>query len=159
MLEELIEAPAGQDGRELLLEVFLDYSQWETKMLAGIVRQSGIQQFIDMAAEKLVNPIALLDPNCMILAKSKNYPKEFTNTIWDDMKGEYFPMDKYYFLKEIRNFSEKLNRSPKKYVLYQAEKDPEHTYYASQLRMGNHALGSIGTISLYGPITEGQVDI
>lgn len=159
MLAELIEAPAGQDGRELLLEVFLDYSQWETKMLAGIVRQSGIQQFIDMAAEKLVNPIALLDPNCMILAKSKNYPKEFTNTIWDDMKGEYFPMDKYYSLKEIRNFSEKLNRSPKKYVLYQAEKDPEHTYYASQLRMGNHALGSIGTISLYGPITEGQVDI
>ena len=158
-LAALVETSAGLDAKGLLLQIFLDYSQWETRMLTGIIEKKGIQKFIDTAAEKLVNPIALLDSEHRILAKSENYPREYTDTIWDEMKGEHFFMNQYYSMAEIKRFSEKLNHTAQKYVLYNSQKDPRHTYYASLIQIDGQTIGAIGTISLYGPLTQGQVDL
>ncbi len=147
------------DRRVLLTRIFTKYADWENEMLLGIIHETSFQELMDMAGRMLDNPIALMDSNLLILYRSQKAPVMETGTVWDIMKGNYLVPGNFYDPSEIRRFSEQIQRAPDHAVCYRVKRDPDHTYYAASFSVGGRVVGTLGSVSIHAPFTEGQIDI
>ncbi|MDR0585122.1 MAG: hypothetical protein LBG57_12385, partial [Treponema sp.] len=105
-----------------------DFETWNQTMLLAIINHSPISNFLEIAAEKLVNPIALFDNSLGLMAKAGTFINSSKGTVWDKIGPFGLVLSDFYTIQEQRMFSDKnLNRHDMPYIFHPAA-DKGHTY-------------------------------
>lgn len=73
------------DVFEKVQGIFDDFNRWHEALTDEILNRQPIQQLLDLSAQVLNNPIALLDISFIMIAKSGNFPDRFNDPIWESV--------------------------------------------------------------------------
>jgi hypothetical protein len=159
--DTLIQIP-GATSPEAVLQaghgLFASHEAWHNALLLSVIEHKPLGFFLDLAAQKLVNPFALFDNHRVVIGRAGSFFRSAKGTIWEEIDNPQF-MSNFYTLKEQRNlalFAEKKVEEP---YMHNPSADPTHTYLSSYIRINDNLYGSIGMVDINAPFTEGQLEI
>ncbi len=159
--QDLLTAPAGRTAFEIysdIMETRASWQKWEEDMLTACADQVPILEFLERAAVKLANPLALMDTNMTILARGGKFVGSTRGTIWEKMNGKELDLYDFYSPEEQKVLSEQMKHAPDHVYIYQPEKDREHTYYSQLVSLENEIFCTIGSVDINAAFSQGQQD-
>ncbi|MDR1881479.1 MAG: hypothetical protein LBR26_01695, partial [Prevotella sp.] len=140
-------------------DLYESFEAWNRAMLLAIINRSPISSFLEIAAAKLTNPIALFDNSMSLIAKAGTFINSPKGTIWEKISDFGIMVSDFFSVQEQRMLSEKnLNKSGMPYVYYPVA-DNCYTYATSSIWINEKLYGNIGTVDVSAPFTDGQLDI
>lgn len=142
-----------------LFDVCNDYSLWDEKMMIAILNNTGIEDFLKIAAEKLHNPIALFDNSLTVIATAGSFLNSAIGTIWEKINIPGYPLADFFTLQEQQELSVKMLKQVEDPYLYHPVLDQRHTYASSHIWVDQKLCGNLGLVNINAPFTEGQLRI
>jgi hypothetical protein len=160
--DTVIGIPGGISAHDIMQTCFAineSFEAWNQAMLMAIINRCPIAGFLEIAAKKLINPIAIHDSGMGLWAKAGTFINSSKGTIWEKTRNFSFVLSDFFTVQEQRMLAEKnSNRSGMPYIYY-PEADKSHTYAASSIWIDDKLYGTIGTVDINAPFTDGQLDI
>ena len=138
-----------------LQDIFSAYHEWQNEILCAIIKDKGVNLVLDIAAQKLHNPVALFDGSSSLIHWAGEILQDSTNTIWEDVFSKGYSMD-FYSMSEWKKLAVQINNSNDPF-LYEAQKSQIHL--ACPVKMNGKLVASLGMTALNRPITNGQMRI
>jgi hypothetical protein len=153
----------GAVSPETLLQigftVFQSYEAWNQAMLLAIINRTSVGRFLEITAQKLTNPIALLDNGSTRLAEAGQFSNSATGTIWEKTANPGFVLTDFFTVSELRELGSRNPAKSGRPSVYRLSIDKGHTYASSSIWINEQQYGSIGLVDINAPFTEGQLDI
>jgi hypothetical protein len=141
------------------LDIFSSYEAWDRSMLLSIINHSPLNKFLEIAAQKLTNPISVFDNSLTMMAKGGNFTNSPKGTIWEYLESTNFAVTDFFPLQEYRDISLRILNKPGKPYVYHPSIDKDHAYIASFIGINDKPYGSVGMVDINAPFTEGQLSI
>lgn len=142
-----------------LFDVFASYHQWDQCLLTAIIDHTGIDDFLNIAIQKLLNPIALFDNGLRVIATAGNFVRSPVGTIWEKINLPGYPLVDFFTLKEQTELSLKTIKKVDEPYLHQPVFDQVHTYASTHIWIDGKLCGNIGLVDINSPFTEGQLRV
>ncbi|MCR4435874.1 MAG: helix-turn-helix domain-containing protein [Clostridiales bacterium] len=136
-------------------DIFTDYQDWHTRIQNAIILHSGIDKVLNIAAEKLDNPIALFDTTASLVQWAGTFSEDISGSIWDNALHKGYTMD-YFSYEEWKDLTQKMSNSDMPF-LFHSSNDPMHSMLACPLKIGGKFIASLGMTSINAPFTDGQI--
>lgn len=143
---------------QTVMNIFVSYENWNQSMLLAIIQHKSISEFLEIAAQKLTNPIALLDNSLTMIAKAGYFTKPYTGTIWEKIESLGHAPPEFFTLQEQRELS-KMSTTLRAPYVYHLNIDKEHTYATSNIWIGDKLYGNLGLVDINSPFSDGQLSI
>jgi hypothetical protein len=140
-------------------ELFASHEAWHNALLLSVIEHKPLSFFLDLAAQKLINPFALFDNNMAAIGRSGSFLCSEKGTIWEKIDDLQFVMSDFYTLNERRNLEIFAAKKVEQPYIHNPSADPSHAYLSSFIWINGNLYGSIGMVDINAPFTEGQVDI
>lgn len=159
--DTLIQIPDQVRPEELfqfVMNIFVSYNTWNQSMLLAIIHHKSIGEFLKIAAQKLINPVALLDNSLTVIAKAGQFTKPTKGTIWEKIEALLYVPPEFFTVQEQRELSKMGSNMSEPYVYHPAI-DQEHTYVTSHIRIGNKLYGNLGLVDINFLFSDGQLSI
>lgn len=160
--ETIIQIPSIDQPIETfqsIIDIFSSYDEWNQSMLMAIVTHKRIDEFLDIAAQKLTNPIALLDNGMNLIAKSGDFKNPSKGTIWEKFEDTVPSVLDFYTLQEQIHLSSIAQSNKVRPYTYYPASDKTHNYGTSHIWIDNKLYGNLGWVDINSPITDGQLSI
>lgn len=139
-----------------LLDTMEEFQSWYMSLLQLSATKYSISKILKVAAEKLKNPIALFDGAASLIEWAGEFREKWDGTIWEPVIEKGYAPAEFYTMQEWREISEKLLKNERP-MLRRVVKDPEHPILSLGLMIDNELIGSLGTVEINGPLTQGQI--
>jgi len=143
---------------EFVSDVFTSYEKWNQELLLSIISSTSVDAFLEIASQKLSNPIAFNDNNMSLIAKAGKFNSTSAGTIWEDLETLGYVRSDFFSAKEYRELTKVSSETREPFIFFPAL-DKTHTYASSQVWIGGKLYGSFGLIDINAPITDGQLFI
>jgi hypothetical protein len=162
--DTLVHIP-GAVSADMLLQagyaIFESYETWRQNLLLAIIQRKPINGFLEIAAEKLNNPLALFDNNMAILSTAGTFEGSTEGTIWEKLHNPEFSMIDFYTPQELREASQFISMKEERFHirLLHPSVDSNHAYLGSDIRINDKPYGYIGMVDINAPFTNGQISI
>lgn len=134
------------------------YADWQTEVLLSIVNKRPIQETFDLASRFLVNPIAMFDANLEFLMKSKELPSNIKDSIWNEVEQLGYTRLENLSMEEQRNFQRQMLESTKP-ITHRINRYPKETQAFTGLCNSGELVGSLGSVDIIAPFTQGQLSL
>lgn len=159
--ETVIQVTASLKIHELyqqIMDIFMTYENWNQSMLLAIIHHKSIEEFLEIASKKLMNPVAFNDNNMSMIAKAGQFTKPYSGTVWEVLEAFGHVKSEFFTVQEHREITKMLltTRDP---LVYHPTIDKTHTYATSQVWVGDKQYGSLGIVDINAPFTDGQLSI
>lgn len=136
-------------------DIFADYDVWYNRMQNAIILHTGIAQVLNIAAEKLNNPIALFDTTASLVQWAGTFTEDISGSLWDNALHKGYTLD-YFTYDEWKNLTQKMSYADVPFIC-QSGKDPLHSILVCPLTIGGKFVASLGMTSINAPFTDGQI--
>jgi hypothetical protein len=158
-IDTLIQLPQGiqveaviQTGNALLAS----YDAWYNSLLMAVINHKPIDAFLDIAAQKLVNPILVMNNNLSIISTTGSISSSTKGTIWEKVNVPGFVLDNFYTPEEIRKISLHIAQKNEQIISLRPVNDPAHFTMGINIWIDGKLYGAIGTVDMNEPFTDGQ---
>jgi hypothetical protein len=160
VLDTLILIPSI--STDVLLQVgyaiFASYETWRSTLLMAVIQHKPIDAFLEMAAEKLANPVVLSGNSTAVISKAGKF-LSVKGTIWEKINEPAFVPTDFYTNRERRKLSKYTSQKGEYPYVYHPSADPNHTYVMSLIWINGKLYGRISMIDINAPLTDGQLFI
>ncbi|MDR2576064.1 MAG: helix-turn-helix domain-containing protein [Treponema sp.] len=146
-LEDLI-----QTGNNLLAS----YEAWYNSLLMAVINHKPIDAFLNIATQKLANPILVMNNNLSIISTAGSISGSVKGTIWEKVNAPGFVLDNFYTPEEIRKISMHIAQKSEQFISLRPANDLAHFTLGINIWIDGKLYGAIGTVDMNEPITEGQ---
>jgi len=143
---------------QFVMNIFVSYEKWNQSMLLAIINHKSVGEFLEVAAQKLTNPIAFSDNNLTLIAKVGQFTKPYTGTVWENMINLGYIKTDFFTIKEQLELSAMISNTGTPYV-YHPCIDKEHSYVTTHIWIGEKLYGNLGLVDINSPFSEGQLSI
>ncbi|MEA4807261.1 PucR family transcriptional regulator [Acetobacterium wieringae] len=160
--DTLVQISGGVDREAVmqkLFDIFASYQQWDQRLLTAIIDHAAIDDFLNIAAEKLQNPLALFDNGLTVIATAGEFINSPVGTIWEKINLLGYPLADFFTLQEQTELSLKTMKRVDEPYLYHPAFDQQHTYASTHLWIDGKLCGNIGLVDINAPFTEGQLRV
>jgi len=137
-------------------ELFASYDAWYNSLLIAVINHKPIDDFLNIAAQKLVNPIVVYNNNLSTICSAGSLKKSIKGTIWEIVDIPGFVLDKFYTPQELRKISSHIAEKNEKVLIINPKNDPAHSSLGILIWIDEKLYGGIGTVDINEPFTEGQ---
>lgn len=156
---EFVTAKASASPSQVFAEItelFESFSHWDTRLLQAIVGRQGIDAVLEIAAEKLANPIAFFDSTLSLVTKAGEFSGGYSGSIWEDVISNGFSPVEFYTREEKLLVSDgiKANAWP---AVIRPERTPDHANLFASITVFDKQYGAIGQVDLVAPFSLGQI--
>jgi hypothetical protein len=161
-VDTLIQIPGGISVSVLIqagYELFYSYETWYQALLLAVIQHKPIGSFLEIAAEKLINPLALFDNNLAVISTAGRFVQSSKGTIWEKINDPNFVSTDFFNLRERRELSIRALKKDGLPYTYHPLADPSHTYVSSSIWINEKLYGSIGMVDINAPFTDGQISV
>ncbi|WP_461251863.1 hypothetical protein, partial [Treponema sp. R8-4-B8] len=141
-----------QTGNALLAS----YDAWHDSLLLAVINHKPIDVFLNIAAQKLLNPILVMNNNLSIIGTAGSISCPTEGTIWEKVNVPGFVMDSFYTPEEIRKISLHIAQKSGQILILHPKNDPAHSTLGIHIWIDGKLYGAIGTVDMNVPFTEGQ---
>ncbi len=139
----------------VIQEILESYREWKEKCLQSIAGGETLNYTLEIAAEKLQNPIALFDSSLTLIHWTGTFETDISGTIWEMvLKLGYSPLE-IYSQREQKKISE-IFKSGSMFLTYVADYDEKHTHVVAPIYINDIMFGMLALIDLNNPISSGQ---
>ncbi|MDR0459766.1 MAG: helix-turn-helix domain-containing protein [Coriobacteriales bacterium] len=142
-----------------VMAIFEHYTSWYDRLQAALIAGDSLQQILDIGAEQLANPIALLDASMSLLIKAGELPADVSNTIWAELLSHgYSPVDLMPVHLRPLIDSRVINNEPP-FVVQVPDVWQDRSWMISGVHVHGQVFGTFGATELYTPFTIGQLSL
>ena len=141
----------------LIQGIFKSYQDWHLLLQNTIIRNSDIGEVLDVAADKLHNPIAIFDSSGSLIHYSGSFSSDASDSIWEAVFSRGYSIDVHTY-EEWKELSSKMGRLDEPF-LYGISKNPNRTLMTCPLKSKGKLIAAMGMTSINAPISEGQLKI
>jgi hypothetical protein len=153
----------GSVSAEALLQaghaLFDSHEAWYNSLLLAVIEHKPLVHFLDLAAQKLVNPFALFDNNRVVIGRAGRFFRSAKGSIWEKIGNPQFTLSDFFTIKEQRDLAVFASKKSERLYTYNPSADPTHAYLTSHIWINDNLYGSIGIVDINEPFTEGQLEI
>jgi hypothetical protein len=160
--DTLIQIPGGVCAEEILQAghtLFASHEAWHNSLLLAVIEHKPLKYFLDLAAQKTVNPFALFDNNMAVIGVAGSFLRSAKGTIWEKIDNPQFVSGSFFTVREQRNLASLAAKKNGQPYIYHPSADRDHAYLTSHIWINDNLYGSIGMVDINTPFTEGQVEI
>jgi hypothetical protein len=141
-----------QTGNALLAS----YDAWYNSLLMAVINHKPIDAFLNIAMQKLLNPILVMNNNLSIISTAGSISHPVKETIWEKVNVPGFVLDNFYTPEEIRKISLHLAQKSEQFISLRPANDPAHFTLGINIWIDGKLYGAIGTVDMNEPLTDGQ---
>jgi hypothetical protein len=146
-VEEII-----QTGNALLAS----YDAWHNSLLMAVINHKPIDDFLNIAAQKMVNPILVMNNNLSIIGTAGTISGPTEGTIWEKVNVPGFVLENFYTPEEIRKISLHIAQKSEQIINLRPKNDPARFTAGINIWIDGKLYGAIGTVDMNKPFTDGQ---
>ncbi|MDR0294269.1 MAG: helix-turn-helix domain-containing protein [Oscillospiraceae bacterium] len=160
--DTLIQIPGGIPIKTLLQtghELVVFFTAWYNTLLMAILEHKPLNVFLDIAARKLANPIAVFDNNLSVISSAGAIPGPAGGTIWEKINSPGFVLDDFYTPQEIRRISGYIAHKDEQPHIILPKNDPAHSALAIHIWIDDKLYGGITLVDINEPFTDGQKEL
>jgi len=132
------------------------YEAWYNSLLMAVINHKPMDAFLDIAAQRLVNPIIVMNNNLSIIGTAGTITGFTKGTIWEKVNVPGFMLDNFYTQEEIRKISLHIAQKSEQIISLHPTNDPAHFTLGIHIWIEDKLYGAIGTIDMNKPFTDGQ---
>jgi len=136
--------------------LFSSYDTWYNSLLMSVINHKPIDTFLNIAAQKMANPIIVFNNNISIIGTAGSIKNPIEGTFWEKVNIPGFVLDSFYTPEEIRTISQNLAQKNEDIVKINPKNDPAHSTLGMNIWIDGKLYGGIGTVDMNEPFTEGQ---
>ncbi|UYO64360.1 helix-turn-helix domain-containing protein [Acetobacterium wieringae] len=140
-----------------LQDIFADFESWYQKIQQAMINHADITAILNIASEKLDNPIALFDITNSLIHWSGSFSSDIKGSIWENALENGYTMD-YFSYGEWKDLSKKMNSSNTP-ILSHSKGDDSRSILSCPLKNNGKFIGSLGMTSINTPFTPGQIKL
>ncbi|MCL1958150.1 MAG: helix-turn-helix domain-containing protein, partial [Spirochaetes bacterium] len=140
-------------------EFFAGYDAWYNSLLMAVINHKSIGDFLNIAAKMMVNPILVMNNNFGIIGTAGAILGSTKGTIWEKVNVPGFVLENFYTPEEIRKISSHLAQKSEQIIDLHPMNDPAHFTLGINILIDGKLYGTIGTVDMNKPFTEGQKEI
>lgn len=130
-------------------------SNWDSRLLEAIAARQPLDVVLELAEERLSNPIALFDSKLALLAYAGSFSENAEGTIWEDVLLNRFSPIEYYTRDEQLSIARTSRRAWPSII--RPSRDPRFRNLSRAIIVNGQVMGSIGQVDVTSPFTPGQV--
>jgi len=148
-----------QNLLQLTVDLILSFNNWTESLMNSIMSKDSIKKFLDIASEKLNNPLALFDNSLTTLSNTDISGYDLNGTIWEFVISLGYVPNDFYTAKEHIFFSNNLNKKTSLPYVFVPSKDNKHEYVTSHIWIDGNLYGNLGSVAINGKFTAGQLSL
>ncbi|MDR1638181.1 MAG: helix-turn-helix domain-containing protein [Clostridiales bacterium] len=143
----------------LLQSIWDKYANWELDAMNAILSKRPTQEVLDKIAFLLINPFAIFDEFQAMVYKAGFIPDNTKGSIWEVVLTKGYTPPEILPIKE-RRVVDAHNRLDKPPHLYKANlADHEENWLMCGLFVHGHFWGTMGSVDVATPFTQGQMTV
>lgn len=151
-LEATSEPVMAHGFRNILHEL----SSWDERMIAAARDRQGVARVLEIAAEQLGNPIALMDSSLNLVSAAGDLSSGYESTIWEDvLERRYSPFE--FYTRDERDDIEQRLISHGTPQIFKPRRSPGHSNLCALLTVGGKSFGVIGQVDIATAFTPYQI--
>jgi hypothetical protein len=135
------------------------YGAWYDSLLMAMINHKPIDVFLNIATQKLANPILVMNNNLSIISTAGSISCPTEGTIWEKVNVPGFVLDNFYTPEEIRKISLHIAQKSEQIIDLRPANDPAHFTLGINIWIDGKLYGAIGTVDMNKPFTNGQKEI
>jgi len=136
--------------------LFASHDEWYNSLLMAVINHKPIDAFLNIAAQKMTNPILVMNNNLSIIGSGGSVSGSIEGTIWEKVNVPGFVLENFYTPEEIRKISLHIAQKSEQIISIRPANDPAHLALAINIWIDGKLYGAIGTADMNKPITDGQ---
>jgi len=129
---------------------------WYNSLLMAVINHKPIDTFLNIAAQKMVNPIIVFNNNISIIGTAGVIKGPTEGTFWEKVNMPGFVLNSFYTPEEIRTISQNIAQKNEEIVKINPKNDPTHSTLGMNIWIDGKLYGGIGTVDMNEPFTDGQ---
>jgi len=141
-----------QTGNALLAS----YDTWYNSLLMSVINHKSIDDFLNIAAQMLANPIVVFNNNLSAISSAGSVTSPVKGTNWEIVNIPGFKLDNFYTPQELRKISSHIDQKSEQLLVVNPKNDPAHSSLGILIWIDGKLYGGIGTVNMNEPFTEGQ---
>ena len=142
---------------EYLQMTFEKYTLWNQDVLHTIALKEPLQVIFDKAASMLYNPIVINDSSLAFVMKAGEIPDIIENSILGETLNRGFTMIENLSDKERHYIQTQIQEGKDVFAFQPSKKYAHETQIIAPLRVGKEVIGTLGTVDIIHPFTQGQL--
>ncbi|MDR2785480.1 MAG: helix-turn-helix domain-containing protein, partial [Treponema sp.] len=161
-VETLIQISGSMSAAALVQEghtLFESHETWHKALLLAIIQHKPIHEFLELAAEKLTNPLILFDNNQAVISTAGKFPRSPQGTIWEKISDPAFVAADFCSPQELRESSIKNSEKNGSPYVFHLSADPDHTYVSLSIWINEKNYGAICMVDVNASFTDGQLSV
>jgi len=136
--------------------LFASYDAWYNSLLMAVINHKAIDTFLNIAAQKLANPIVVFNNNLNAICSAGSVTGPTKGTNWEIVNIPGFVLDKFYTPQELRKISSHIDQKSEQILVVNPKNDPAHSSLGLLIWIDGKLYGGIGTVNMNEQFTEGQ---
>jgi len=136
--------------------LFALYDAWYNSLLMAVINHKPIDTFLNIAAQRLANPILIMNNNLSIIGTAGSIKGNTKGTIWEKVNVPGFVLDNFYTPEEIRKISLHIAQKSEQIIDLRPANDLAHFTLGINIWIEDRLYGAIGTVDMNEPLTDGQ---
>ncbi|MFZ7120335.1 MAG: PucR family transcriptional regulator [Eubacteriaceae bacterium] len=144
---------------QILMDLWISYENWSQDMLLAIIENKSIDEFIEIAIQKLKNPVAIFDNSMTLITSAGEFQKPSKGTIWDIVGNSEYTITNFFTLQEQLEYSTKAVSNKGEPYVYHPSTDKDHTYVTSHIWINNKLYANLGSVDINAPFSNAQLDL
>jgi len=137
-------------------ELFAVYDAWYNSLLMAVINHKSIDEFLNIAAKMMVNPLLVMNNNFGIIGTAGSILGSTKGTIWEKVNVPGFVLEDFYTSEEIRKISSHLAQNSEQIIELRPANDPERDTLGINILINEKLYGAIGSVEMNKPFTDGQ---
>jgi len=129
---------------------------WYNSLLMAVINHKPIDVFLNIAAQRLANPILVMNNNLSIIGSGGSVSGSIEGTIWEKVNVPGFVLDSFYTPEEMRKISSHIAQKSEQVINLHPANDPAHSTLGVHIWIDGKLCGAIGTADMNEPFTDGQ---
>jgi len=139
--------------------LFASVDGWYNSLLMAVINHKPIDTFLNIASQKLANPILVMNNNLSIISVAGSITGNTKGTIWEKVNVPGFVLDNFYTTEEIHKISLHIEQKSEQIISIHPANDPAHSTMGVHIWIDGKLYGAIGTVDMNEPFTDGQKEI
>jgi len=157
--DTLVQIPGNIPIKEVIQTgnaVIASYEAWYNSLLMAVINRKSIDDFLNVAARKLANPIVVFNNNLCAMSSAGSITGPVKGTNWEIVGIPGFVLDNFYTPQELRKISSHIAQKSEQILSVNPKNDPAHSSLGILIWIEGKLYGGIGTVDMNEPFTDGQ---
>ncbi len=142
---------------QIIMDIFISYENWHQSLLLAIIKHKSIGEFLEIASQKISNPIALLDNSLSLIARAGQFLKSSEGTMWENIEKNGYVDTDFFTIEEQREYA--MSYKTDEPIIGNLSADKEHTYVSIRIFIDSKLYGSLGSVGINSEFTDGQISV